>query len=104
DAASDLDEVTTASTASKIPADTISGWVIQVGVSPSEKMASELLQKAQDKGGKVLRTAKPFTVAVNANGEQLYRARFGGFADQKAAVDTCKSLKKHGVNCWASQQ
>lgn len=97
------DSVTTASTSS-IPASAVSGWVIQVGVSPNEKLANQLLQKAQDKGGKVLRSAKPFTVAVNANGEQLYRARFGGFDGQKAAVNTCNALKKQGINCWASQQ
>ncbi|MET3588188.1 D-alanyl-D-alanine carboxypeptidase [Pseudorhizobium tarimense] len=101
----DTDSVTTASTtATNIPASTVSGWVIQVGVSPNQKLADQLLQKAQDKGGKVLRSAKPFTVAVNANGEQLYRARFGGFDDQKAAVNTCNALKKQGINCWASQQ
>lgn len=100
----EVDAVTTASTTASIPAATVSGWVIQVGVSPNQAMASQLLQTAQDKGGKVLRTAKPFTVAVNANGEQLYRARFGGFESQKTAVNTCNALKKQGVNCWASQQ
>ena len=105
DASTDeMDTITTASTASSIPASSISGWVIQVGVSPNQKLADQLLQKAQDKGGKVLRTAKPFTVAVNANGEQLYRARFGGFQDQKAAVNTCNALKKQGIGCWAAQQ
>jgi D-alanyl-D-alanine carboxypeptidase len=104
DTSGDVDIVTTASTTRAVPEAAVSGWVIQVGVSPNEKLATELLQKAQDKGGKVLRSAKPFTVAVNANGEQLYRARFGGFDDQKAAVNTCNALKKQGVNCWASQQ
>jgi D-alanyl-D-alanine carboxypeptidase len=99
-----VDAVTTASTARALPASTVSGWVIQVGVSPNEKAASDLLQKAQDKGGRVLRSAKPFTVAVNSNGEQLYRARFSGFGGQKDAVNTCKALKKQGVNCWASMQ
>ncbi|WP_077546015.1 D-alanyl-D-alanine carboxypeptidase [Pseudorhizobium flavum] len=104
DTSGEVDVVTTASTKAAVPADTVSGWVIQVGVSPDAGMASELLQKAQDKGGKVLRSAKPFTVAVNANGQNLYRARFAGFENQTAAVNTCKALKKQGVNCWASQQ
>lgn len=104
DTSGEVDDVTTASTTSPVPAMTVSGWVIQVGVSPNEKAASELLQKAQDKGGRVLRSAKPFTVAVNADGGQLYRARFSGFGDQKDAVNTCKALKKQGVNCWASMQ
>jgi D-alanyl-D-alanine carboxypeptidase len=101
---SSVDEVITASTGSRIPQVDVSGWVIQVGVSESEKAAKNLLQSAQDKGGKALRSAKPFTVAVNSNGSQLYRARFGGFDDQKTAVNTCNALKKKGVNCWASLQ
>ena len=103
-----VDDVTTASTrpASKLvqqPAGP-NGWVIQIGASPTQKMAQDLLQNAQDKGGKVLRSAKPFTVAFSSNGEQIYRARFGGFDDQKTAVDACNVLKKKGMSCWASLQ
>jgi D-alanyl-D-alanine carboxypeptidase len=101
-----IDQVTTAST--NEPAKTVSraasGWVIQIGVSPSEKMALDLLQTAQDKGGKVLRSAKPFTVAFSSSGGQVYRARFGGFDDQKTASDACGILKKKGISCWASMQ
>ena len=102
----DVDEVTTASTreTAKPQARGAAGWVIQIGVSPSEKMALDLLQSAQDKGGKVLRSAKPFAVAFSSNGGQVYRARFGGFDDQKAATDACGVLKKKGMNCWASLQ
>lgn len=94
-----VDQVTTASTTSDI-----SGWVIQVGASPEKDQAMNLLQKAQDKGGKVLRSATPFTVAYLKGEEQLFRARFGGFSDQDEAVRACKVLKKKGVSCWASQQ
>ncbi len=98
--ADSVDEVTTASTAGR----DMSGWVIQIGASPSQKMALDLLQDAQDKGGRALRAAKPYTVAFNSNGSQVYRARFGGFDDQKAAVEACSALKKKGVSCWASAQ
>lgn len=64
----------------------------------------DLLQKAQDKGGKVLRSATPFTVAYVKGNEQLYRARFGGFAGQDEAVRACNMLKKKGMGCWASLQ
>ncbi len=97
-----VDRVTTAST--RTAASAMSGWVIQIGVSPSEKMALDLLHNAQDKGGKVLRSAKPFAVAFNSNGQQIYRARFGGFDDQKTAVNACNALKKSGVSCWAAMQ
>jgi D-alanyl-D-alanine carboxypeptidase len=98
--ADSVDDVTTASTAGR----DMSGWVIQIGASPSQKMALDLLQDAQDKGGRALRTAKPYTVAFNSNGSQVYRARFGGFDDQKTAVEACSALKKKGVSCWASAQ
>lgn len=94
-----VDSLTTASTSSGM-----SGWVIQVGAAPEKKMAMDLLDKAQDKGGKVLRSATPFTVAFVKGEEQLFRARFGGFADQDAAVRACKVLKKKGIGCWASLQ
>jgi D-alanyl-D-alanine carboxypeptidase len=94
-----VDSVTTASTSTDM-----SGWVIQVGAAPEKEMAMDLLQKAQDKGGRVLRSATPFTVAYVKGEEQLFRARFGGFADQDAAVRACKVLKKQGMGCWASLQ
>ncbi len=93
-----VDQTTTASTQPS------SGWVIQIGTSPDREQAMSLLRKAQDKGGKVLRSATPFTVAYNSGSEQLYRARFGGFDDQKTAVNACKSLKKVGIGCWAAMQ
>lgn len=93
-------------TASTRPANTNpeSGWVIQIGAAPDKDAAMNLLQTAQDKGGQVLRSATPFTVAFNANGANIYRARFGGFGDQKSAVNACNTLKKKGMNCWASLQ
>ncbi|WP_137128915.1 D-alanyl-D-alanine carboxypeptidase [Rhizobium sp. FY34] len=96
------DSVTTAST--RPSANSAAGWVIQIGVSQSRDAAMSLLQNAQDKGGQVLRSAKPFTVAVAAGGAQVYRARFGGFDDQKDALNACNALKKKGVACWASLQ
>jgi len=98
-----VDAVTTAST-SKASATSETGWVIQIGASPDKKMAMDLLQNAQDKGGVVLRTATPFTVAFNAGGAQVFRARFGGFGDQKTAANACIVLKKKGISCWASLQ
>lgn len=76
------------------------GWVIQIGATPDKEQAMTLLGNAKDKGGKALRNATPFTVAFG----QVYRARFGGFDDQNAAINACKALKKKGISCWASQQ
>lgn len=94
-----VDEVTTASTAPQP-----SGWVVQIGVSASREMAMNLLEGARSKGGKALRSAKPFAVAYANGGDQVYRARFGGFEGQRDAVNACNALKKAGVKCWASAQ
>lgn len=104
-----VDNIVTASVA---PAPSVSaasaapqgGWVIQIGASPDENSARGLLQSAQEKGGSALRSAKPFTVAFSRDGSQVYRARFGGFDGQNAAVNACNALKKKGVSCWASLQ
>ncbi len=99
-----VDNIVTASTAPVAPSASSAGWVIQIGASPDENSARNLLQSAQDKGGNVLRTAKPFTVAFTKDGSQMYRARFGGFGGQSDAVNACNALKKKGVSCWASLQ
>lgn len=80
------------------------GWVIQIGATPDKAQAMTLLGNAQEKGGKVLRNATPFTVAFGSGAAQVYRARFGGFDDQSKAVNACRFLKKKGFACWASQQ
>ncbi|MBY5790577.1 serine hydrolase [Rhizobium leguminosarum] len=104
-----VDNVTTASTTpSPTRAASTSngptGWVVQVGVSPSRQMAMDLLESARSKAGKALASAKPFVVAYAAGGDQLFRARFGGFDDQRDAVNACKALKKAGIKCWAAAQ
>ncbi|MGR9246274.1 serine hydrolase [Rhizobium leguminosarum] len=104
-----VDNVTTASTTpsptrAAATSNGPTGWVVQVGVSPSRQMAMDLLEGAKSKGGKALASAKPFAVAYAAGGDQLYRARFGGFDDQRDAVNACKALKKAGIKCWAAAQ
>ncbi|RUM15255.1 D-alanyl-D-alanine carboxypeptidase [Rhizobium fabae] len=99
-----VDNVTTASTSPTSANTGPAGWVVQVGVSPSRQMAMDLLDSAKSKGGKALASAKPFAVAYGAGSEQVYRARFGGFDDQRDAINACKALKKAGVKCWAAAQ
>ncbi len=80
------------------------GWIVQIGATPSKDQAIAMLQHAQDKSGKALRGAQPFTVAFANGGSQLYRARFGGFSNQDKAVNACNALKRAGFACWASAQ
>lgn len=97
DKSDSVDDLTTSSTKP-------SGWSIQVGAATSPELAKALLDKARSKGGKVLRSAAPYTVAVVADGAKVYRARFGGFRKQDTAVNACKTLKRRGMSCWASQE
>lgn len=101
-----VDAVTTGSTRQKSAKNDTSpdGWVIQVGVSPTKEMASDLLDNAKSKGGKVLGSAKAYAVAFGTGSSQVYRARFSGFEDQQEAVNACNVLKKSGIKCWASAQ
>lgn len=99
-----VDALTTSSTAVAETADVPSGWVIQIGATPDRGQAEDLLAKARDEGGKALSGAKPFTVAFANGNSQLFRARFGGFASQDRATAACKTLKRKGFGCWASQQ
>lgn len=93
-----VDNVTTASTTRSKD----KGWTIQVGAAPSKELAEGLLDKAKAKGGKVLRSADPYTVAAVSDGAKIYRARFSGFRGQDSAVNACKALKRLGISCWAS--
>ena len=96
--AAEIDNLTTASTSAKPD-----GWIIQVGTAQNAQLAKDLLQTAQDKGGRVLRSANPYTIALNDDGAKVYRARFSGFRNQDTALKACKVLKRKGVGCWASQ-
>ena len=102
DAGGAVDNVTTSSTLSAAAEQ--SGWVIQIGATPDKSQAEDLLARAKDDGGKALRGTTPFTMAYASGSEQLYRARFGGFAGQDGAVNACKALKRKGFACWASLQ
>ena len=99
-------------TADAIPVDTIvtastglpSGWVIQIGATPSRQAAETMLTEAKAKTGGVMAKAKPFTMVTHRKGEQLHRARFAGFSGKSQAWNACKALKKKGYGCWATQQ
>lgn len=93
-----IDLVQTAST--KTPP----GWIVQVGASDNQQGAMGLLERVKKKGGSVLDGTESFTMAYVKDGQQFYRARFGGFADQNRAVSACRSLKKKGISCWAAAQ
>lgn len=96
-----IDPVTTASTTpvAAASATTVrSGWQIQIGATPDQGAAQELLGRAKSAAGNTLSGTEPFTMAYN----DLYRARFAGFSGQTSAVNACRTLKKKGFACWAT--
>jgi D-alanyl-D-alanine carboxypeptidase len=101
--AAEVDGMTTASTA-PVATDLPQGWVIQVAAMPDRDAAMAFLEQAQAKAGGAVADATPFTVAYNDGGQQLYRARFAGFAGKDAAWDACGALKDRGYGCWATEQ
>ncbi|MBB4123505.1 D-alanyl-D-alanine carboxypeptidase [Martelella radicis] len=80
------------------------GWVVQVGTAATAEGARALLTRTRGKAGGALDKSEPFALAYNNGGQEIYRARFGGFPDQEEAVKACRALKRNGVSCWASLQ
>jgi D-alanyl-D-alanine carboxypeptidase len=77
------------------------GWHIQIGAVATEADAEALLDRAQDKMGKLLGSLHPFTQRIDHDGETLYRARFAGLAGKDAARQTCAQLKRRSIDCLA---
>ncbi len=84
---------------SRVPKSAQSGWIIQLGATDDEAKAKKILQTARTKS-QFLAKADPFTEKVSKGGSTLYRARFSGFDEGKAA-SACKSLKRTGLSCFA---
>lgn len=73
-----------------------SGWYIQIGAVGSKDAAMDLLDKAKSAAPQ-LASADPFAEAA---GKGVVRARFGGFANEKAANRACAALKKNDFACF----
>jgi D-alanyl-D-alanine carboxypeptidase len=86
--------------AATAPAKTVtrSGWMIQVGAFQAEQEAKQRLSAVQTKASKIVDGTDPFTESVEKGGNTFYRARFAGFAKDKAEA-ACKVLKRDGVEC-----
>jgi D-alanyl-D-alanine carboxypeptidase len=79
-------------------------WVVQVASSPRQAEAKAFLDKASRQAPHVLADASSFTVAFDNDGTTYYRARFGGFKSQNAALKACHALKRKKIDCYAVQQ
>ncbi len=75
------------------------GWHIQIGATPTERGALDLIEKAQKRMGPTLASLSPLTQTVEHRGETLYRARFAGFDNMEEARATCAKLKRKSFAC-----
>ena len=77
-------------------------WTIQIGAYADPALAKAELasyaQKAQDVLGQAARIVAPIT---RADGQTLYRARFGLYAEREAR-QVCDRLTQRGQTCFAA--
>jgi D-alanyl-D-alanine carboxypeptidase len=96
-AVAQADPVTTATAGPR------SGYIIQLGASDDEKKARTILDNAKSRNRTTLADASAFTEKVQKGDATLFRARFGGFDDNKDANAACGALKKTGFNCFVQR-
>lgn len=75
-----------------------SGWIIQVGAYPEEKIARQQLAAVKNKAPRLLAKADAFTESVLKGDTTYFRARFSGL-DKDQAEAACKYLKHNDVDC-----
>jgi D-alanyl-D-alanine carboxypeptidase len=80
----------------------VSGWTIQIGATDDEPKAEALIARAKAQRAALLSSARPYTEAVHKGKETIYRARFAGLEESRAAA-ACKALKTSGFNCFATR-
>jgi D-alanyl-D-alanine carboxypeptidase len=76
-----------------------STWNIQVGAFPTAEGAKSRIDIAKSSRVSALKTATPFLMAVDKDGDTIYRARFSGLNRQQAR-NACRQLKRAGVGCF----
>lgn len=76
-----------------------SSWNIQVGAFPTAEGAKSRIDIAKSTRVSALKTATPFLMAVDKDGDTIYRARFSGLNKQQAR-NACRQLKRAGVGCF----
>jgi hypothetical protein len=77
------------------------GWQIQLAAVATQQDAEDILAGAEARMGEALASLRPFTQAVERDGETLYRARFAGFDGKEEARRTCAALKRQAIDCLA---
>lgn len=76
-----------------------SAWQIQIAALPSQTTAKALLGKAQKFVHSIRGESAGQIMQTEAHGTTLYRVRFDGFEDSKAASQACAVLKRQNFDC-----
>lgn len=76
-----------------------SAWQIQIAALPSQITAKALLGKAQKFVHSIQGEAAGQIMQTEAHGTTLYRVRFDGFEDSKAASQACAVLRRQNFDC-----
>ena len=79
-----------------------SGWIVQVGASPTEGGANSLISDASSRVG-TLGSFRPYIERFEKNGQVFFRARFSGFGGRDDATSVCNEMKKAKMSCLAMQ-
>ena len=74
-------------------------WIIQIGAYNSSADAVDNIRRALAVAPAELTKAVPITVPVETATRTLYRSRFGGFVDEKAAMSACGKLVRGAMSC-----
>lgn len=79
----------------------LSVWSIQVAALPSRGAARALLDRLEALVSSLQAGASAQIEPTGRTGTTLYRARFDGFEDRKAAMRACAALKQRKFDCIA---
>jgi D-alanyl-D-alanine carboxypeptidase len=78
------------------------GVHLQIGAFATEAEAGRQLATVRQKATDLLAGGQPVTVAAQANGRTLYRARFTGF-DAARAGTVCTELRRRQIDCMVTK-
>ncbi|MCA0401088.1 MAG: SPOR domain-containing protein [Proteobacteria bacterium] len=79
------------------------GWAVQLASRPSEESARAAIGEIRGKYASALGGKPLSVVSGEANGNQVYRVRAGGYS-QAAAVEACNKVKAAGGGCFVTKQ
>ncbi len=87
----------------KPPIASISTWAVQIGAFATQALAEAQLTTYAKRAKNVVGSGKHVVTPFAAvDGKTLYRARFGGYAEDQAR-EVCKRMTAQGQSCFASK-